>query len=128
MKCLHLFAKKLLSVIIYQSVKRFLNIYRDNYTEVPKKHLIETDKSEENMTLTSSAELYMHMRINYYISEMEVLAICLEFQKLDGYLLIHKIIFYTDDKALSFLNWCRLKHTKLTKWELCVQLFDLEII
>jgi hypothetical protein len=48
-------------------------------------------------------------------------------QKFRSYLLGAKIVLLTDHKALTFLRSCKLVNSRLTRWILAIQDYDLEI-
>jgi len=65
---------------------------------------------------------------NYTVTELELLGILFACQKFKIYILGHPINLYTDHKALTFLFSCKLKNSRLTRWTLALQEFDLKII
>lgn len=89
--------------------------------------LVKTEGELEHRTIAfASRTLHSHEK-NYYVTELEALAVVFGFQKFENYLLGHETVVYTDHKALSFLKQSRLKHPRLTRWALYLQQFKIEI-
>lgn len=64
---------------------------------------------------------------NYFVTELELLAIVWTLAKFRSYLLGCQVIVETDHKALSFLLTCRFLSSRLTRWMLAIQDYDLQI-
>jgi len=62
------------------------------------------------------------------VTELELLGILFACQKFKIYILGHPINLYTDHRALKFLFSFKLKNSRLTRWTLALQEFDLKII
>lgn len=64
---------------------------------------------------------------NYTTTEQELLAIVACCQKLRQFLLGHQVIVQTDHHSLQFLRNCILSTGRLTRWNLFLQEYNLEI-
>lgn len=63
----------------------------------------------------------------YTVAEQELLAITFALEKFRLYVYGHKIYLNTDNKALTFLNRCTLTSSRIARWVLQLQEYDLEI-
>ena len=59
--------------------------------------------------------------INYFASEIELLAIVWALSKFRSYLLGAEVLVRSDHKALAFLNTCRFVNGRLMRWALGIQ-------
>ena len=66
-------------------------------------------------------------QLNYATTEKELLAIVFAFDKFRPYLIGAKIIVYTDHSAIKFLLEKKDAKSRLIRWVLLLQEFDLEI-
>ncbi|XP_065882260.1 uncharacterized protein [Euphorbia lathyris] len=64
---------------------------------------------------------------NYSITEKEMLAVVFAFDKFRSYLVLSKIIVYTDHAALKYLMTKQDAKPRLIRWILLLQEFDIEI-
>jgi len=64
---------------------------------------------------------------NYSVTELELLSIVFACQKFRVFILGRKTPVVTDHQALVFLNRCRLRNARLTRWTLLLQEYDLHI-
>ena len=64
---------------------------------------------------------------NYTTTEKELLAVVFAFDKFHSYLILSKVIVYTDHSALRYLLSKTDAKPRLIKWILLLQEFDLEI-
>ena len=64
---------------------------------------------------------------NYTTTEKELLAIIFAFEKFRSYLILSKIIVYTDHFALKYLLAKKDAKPRLIRWILLLQEFDVEI-
>ena len=64
---------------------------------------------------------------NYTTTEKELLAVVFAFDKFRPYLILSKVIVYTDHSALKFLLTKQDAKPRLIRWILLLQEFDLEI-
>ncbi|MGG6712759.1 UNVERIFIED_CONTAM: hypothetical protein ITH36_24275, partial [Salmonella enterica subsp. enterica serovar Weltevreden] len=66
-------------------------------------------------------------QINYATTEKEMLAVVFSFDKFRAYLLDAKVIVYTDHAALKYLFNKQDSKSRLLRWLLLLQEFDVEI-
>ncbi|XP_073045904.1 uncharacterized protein [Primulina eburnea] len=66
-------------------------------------------------------------QLNYATTEKELLAIVFAFEKFHSYLVLSKVIVYTDHSALKYLLAKKDAKPRLIRWILLLQEFDLEI-
>lgn len=66
-------------------------------------------------------------QMNYATTEKELLAIIYAFDKFKSYLLVYKVIIYTDHVALKCLFAKQESNPRLLRWILFLQEFDMEI-
>lgn len=93
-------------------------------------HLFQTimqDGVEKVCSIAFASRLMLKHERNYTVTEKELLAVHWAFTKFRSYLFGHKTIVYSDHKALSYLQECRLYHDRLTRWAMYLQQFDYEI-
>ncbi|GJU72186.1 reverse transcriptase domain-containing protein [Tanacetum coccineum] len=65
---------------------------------------------------------------NYTITEKEMLAVVYAFEKFRSYLVLNKIIVYTDHSALKYLFAKKDSKARLLRWVLLLQEFDFKVI
>ncbi|XP_073039013.1 uncharacterized protein [Primulina eburnea] len=66
-------------------------------------------------------------QLNYATTEKELLAIVFAFEKFHSYLVLSKVIVYTDHSTLKYLLAKKDAKPRLIRWILLLQEFDLEI-
>ena len=64
---------------------------------------------------------------NYTTTEQELLAVVFAFEKFRSYLLLSKVVVYTDHAALKYLMAKKNAKPRLIRWILLLQEFDVEI-
>lgn len=64
---------------------------------------------------------------NYTVTEKELLAVVLVFDKFRSYLVFPKVIVYTDHATIKYLIAKKDVKSRLIRWILLLQEFDLEI-
>ncbi|XP_070004505.1 uncharacterized protein [Nicotiana sylvestris] len=66
-------------------------------------------------------------QLNYTVTEKEMLVVVIAFDKFRSYLIGSKVIVYTDHAALKYLIEKKESKSRLIRWVLLLQEFDLEI-
>ena len=66
-------------------------------------------------------------QLNYATTEKELLAIVFAFDKFGPYLIGNKVIVHTDHSAIEYLMTKKDAKSRLIRWVLLLQEFDLEI-
>lgn len=89
--------------------------------------LFQIDSDDQRNTLSFASRSLCGAERNYTVTELELLGVLFACEKFKIYILGHPIHVYTDHKALIFLFSCKLKNTRLTRWTLTLQEFDLNI-
>uniref|UniRef100_A0ABD2X4Y4 RNA-directed DNA polymerase n=2 Tax=Trichogramma kaykai TaxID=54128 RepID=A0ABD2X4Y4_9HYME len=64
---------------------------------------------------------------NYFTTELKLLAIVWSLQKFRTFIVGAKVLVQSDHKALSFLLNCRFLNSRLTRWMLAIQDYDLHM-
>ena len=70
----------------------------------------------EHLTIAFASRSLLSAEKNYTTTEKELLSIVFAVGKFRTYILGNATIIRTDHKALSFLNSCKLTHSRLTRW------------
>ena len=105
-----------------------------NHPDFQKKFYLQTDASnialgaelyqegedQEHRTIAFASRTLLAAERNYTTTEKELLSIVFAVKKFRTYLLGNQTVIRTDHKALSFLNTCKLMHSRLTRWELAL--------
>uniref|UniRef100_A0A2S2NNN8 RNA-directed DNA polymerase n=1 Tax=Schizaphis graminum TaxID=13262 RepID=A0A2S2NNN8_SCHGA len=89
--------------------------------------LFQVDEHDERQTIAFASRTLNMAEQNYSITEMELLSIVYACSKFRIFILGHRIHVITDHQALTFLNRCRLRNARLTRWTLQLQEYDLHI-
>lgn len=75
-----------------------------------------------------ASRLLIERERHYHSNEKEVLAALYCLQRWRNYLLSSKFTLYTDNRALTYLNTCRLLSPRITRWALALQEFSFDIV
>ena len=86
--------------------------------------LYQEDKAREHHTIAFASRTLLASERNYTTIEKELLSIVFAVKKFRTYLLGSNTIIRTDHKALSFLNTCKLTHSRTTRWVLALQEYN----
>lgn len=78
-------------------------------------------------TIAFASRLLLDRERSYSVSEKETLAVVWALNKWRVYLLGSRFYVYTDHRACSYLNTCRLLSPRITRWVLALQEYDYEI-
>ena len=87
--------------------------------------LYQEDSDREHHTIAFASRSLLAAERNYTTTEKELLSIVFAVGKFRTYILGNKTVIRTDHKALSFLNSCRLTHSRLTRWVLTLSLIHI---
>jgi hypothetical protein len=66
-------------------------------------------------------------QLNYATMEKELLAVVLAFEKFRSYIVNSKVIVYTDHAAIKYLLYKKDAKTRMIRWILLLQEFDVGI-
>ena len=86
--------------------------------------LYQEERHKEHKTIAFASRTLLVAERNYTTMEKELLSIVFAVKKFRTYLLGSSTIIRTDHKALSFLNTCKLTHSRLTRWVLPLQEYN----
>ena len=78
--------------------------------------------------MSTASRVLSAVEQRYSTCEQELLAIVYALQKFRLYVFGHKIKVHSDNKALTFLKKCSLTSSRITRWILQLQEYDLEIL
>ena len=78
--------------------------------------LYQEDSEGEHLTIAFASRSLLSAEKNYTTTEKELFSIVFTMGKFRTYILGNKTVIRTDHKALSFLNTCKLAHSRLTRW------------
>jgi hypothetical protein len=67
------------------------------------------------------------VQLNYATTEKELLAVVFAFEKFRSYIMNSKVIVYIDHTAIKYLLAKKDAKTRLIRWILLLQEFDVEI-
>jgi hypothetical protein len=82
---------------------------------------------EGNTSIVSTASRVLSPTEQHYTSEQELLGIIFALGKFRIYIYGHKIILYTDNKSLTFLNRCAITPNRVARWMLSLQQYNIEL-
>ena len=88
--------------------------------------LYQEDDEKEHLTITFARRSLLMAEKNYTTTEKELLSIVFAVGKFRTYILGNRTVIRTDHKALSFLNTCKLAHSRLTRCVLVLQEYNFE--
>ena len=89
--------------------------------------LFQYDNDEMRRPIAFFSRVLQAPEKNYFITELELLAIVNSCEKFRQYILGYPITVLTDHHALTFLNRCVLSHGRLTRWSLYLQEYNLKV-
>jgi hypothetical protein len=89
--------------------------------------LFQVDSSNERQTIRFASQTLNAVEKNYSVTELELLSVVFACEKFRVFILGYPVNVLTDHKALTFLFRCRLRNSRLTRWTLVLQEFDLRI-
>lgn len=89
--------------------------------------LYQLDDNNEEKPLAFASRTLKGGELNYFTTEKELLAIIWSLYKFIYYLFGAEIIIKTDHKALTFLHSCKLLNSRLMRWILMIQDFNIKL-
>jgi hypothetical protein len=89
--------------------------------------LMQTGQNGETYIFSTASRVLAATEQKYSTCEQELLAIVYALNKFRIYVVGHKILLRTDNKALSFLQKCTLTSNRIARWVLQLQEYDIEI-
>lgn len=88
--------------------------------------LFQLDNGERKVVAWAS-RILLPRETRYSASEKEILGAVWALERFRTYLLGNKFTLYTDNRALTYLNKCRLLSPRITRWALTLQEFTFDI-
>lgn len=124
----------------FQEIKeRFIECVVLKHPNFDKNFIMSTDASDmglgvelfheeegEHQVIAYASRSLSKSELNYSISEKECLAVLFGLTKLHNYFGDRKIVVRTDHKALTFIKKCKVGHSRLSRWLLALQNFNIE--
>ncbi|XP_033608779.1 nucleoporin nup211-like [Cryptotermes secundus] len=84
--------------------------------------------SGETLVVSTASRVLSPVERRYFTCEQELLAVVYALQKFRIYVIGHSITVYSDNKALSFLKRCNLTSSRVTRWVMQLQEYELKIV
>ena len=89
--------------------------------------LSQLDENDEEVVITFISRILKGSELNYNTTQKEMLAIVWSVDRLNSYLRgAIKIIVRSDHEALSFLKSCKFGNSRLRRWNLALQEYNIE--
>uniref|UniRef100_A0A1Y1LVD3 RNA-directed DNA polymerase n=1 Tax=Photinus pyralis TaxID=7054 RepID=A0A1Y1LVD3_PHOPY len=114
-------------ILKFPDFNRPFILYTDASINALGAHLYQQDEKGEMRTLAFASRGLKDAEKRYSITELELLAILFGVMKFRTYILGYPVVIYTDHKALSFLLTCKSLNSRLQRWSLKLQEFNLQI-
>jgi transposase InsO family protein len=89
--------------------------------------LLQTDKQGETHIVCTASRVLSQIEQRYSVAEQELLAIVYALEKFRIYVYGHEITVHTDNKSLSFLDKCSLSSSRIARWVMQLQEYQLKI-
>jgi hypothetical protein len=89
--------------------------------------LMQTNDEGETFIVSTASRVLNPIERRYSVAKQELLAIVFALQKFRIYIFGHKVNLYTDNKALSFIHSCALTSSRISRWILHLQEYDLRV-
>lgn len=102
-------------------------LYTDASSYALGAKLAQLDDAGVEKTVAMASRTMRKAEKNYSVTEQEMLCIVWVLQKFRHLLLGEKVILFTDHQALTSLKTGRIFSSRLTRWQLLLQEFDIEI-
>jgi len=89
--------------------------------------LMQKDKEGRTNVVSTASHVLTPAERKYTTCELELLAIVYALRKFRIYIYGHKVTLNTDHKSLTFLKKCVVSSTRVARWMLEIEQWDLEI-
>lgn len=90
--------------------------------------LYQLDDDQQIGVVAFTSRVLRGAELNYFTTELELLSIVHCLKKFRIYIMGNPITIITDNKALSFIQKCRLSNSRITRWILGMQEYDFDVI
>jgi len=88
--------------------------------------LLQQDREGNTNIVSTASRVLTPTEQRYTTCEQELLGIIFALEKFRIYIYGHKIILYTDNKSLTFLNRCAITSNRVARWMVNLQQYDME--
>lgn len=88
--------------------------------------LFQENNEKEHEVIAYASRSLNKSELNYSICEKECLSVLFGLQKFQNYFGDRKIIVRTDHKALTFMKKCKVGHSRMGRWILALQNYNIE--
>jgi transposase InsO family protein len=89
--------------------------------------LIQEHENGEKLLVSTASRVIKEVQQRYSVAEQELLAIIYALTKFRLYIYGSEVTLYTDNRALSFLDRCTLTSSRITRWVMELQEYNLNI-
>jgi hypothetical protein len=89
--------------------------------------LTQRENEDEVSIISTASRVLTPTEQRYTTCEQELLAVVYSFQKFGIYVTGHPTTVYSDNKALSFLKKCQITSSRVARWIMQLQEFDVTI-
>jgi ribonuclease HI len=89
--------------------------------------LLQRDREGNTNIVSTASRVLTPTEQRYTTCEQELLGIIFALEKFRIYIYGHKIILYTDNKSLTFLNRCAITSNRVARWMVNLQQCDIEL-
>jgi len=89
--------------------------------------LMQCDREGNTSIVSTASRVLTQTEQRYTTCEQELLGIIFALEKFRIYIYGHKILLYTDNKSLTFLNRCAITSNRVARWMLSLQQYDVEL-
>jgi hypothetical protein len=90
--------------------------------------LTQEGDSGETLVVSTALRVLTPVERRYSTCEQELLAVVYTLQKFRIYVIGHAVTVYSDNKALSFLKRCNMTSSRVTRWIMQLQEYDLNVV
>ena len=88
---------------------------------------MQQDREGNTSIVSTASRVLTPTEQRYTTCEQELLGIIFALEKFRIYIYGHKVLLYTDNKALTFLNRCAITPNRVARWMLSLQWYDIEL-
>jgi hypothetical protein len=90
--------------------------------------LMQTDEEDRTSIISTASRVLSPAERRYTTCEQELLAVVYALQKFRLFVYGHKIKLNTDNKSLSFLGRCVITSSRVARWMVQIQEYDIDIV
>jgi hypothetical protein len=90
--------------------------------------LTQTDEKAQVSIITTASRVLSSPERKYTTCEQELIAVVFALQKFRIYVYGRKLKLYTDNKSVSFIKKCVITSSRVARWALMIQEYDLTVV